>query len=248
MTEINLLGIPIQNITMQQAVGQIQNAIHSNHSSSFFFVNAHCINVARNDEEYRMILQQNQYNYADGTGMTLAAKCFGIHMVDNVNGTDMFPLLCRELHISGTSMYLLGATPDRLEALIKNINTQYPTLQIAGHHHGYFDWNDNPQIIDDIRKSKPDVLLVAMGVPIQEKWIHKHAKQLGVPAILGVGGLFDFYSGAIPRAPVWMRRIGMEWLFRLYQEPARLWKRYLIGNITFLTEVIYKRLIYYHTD
>lgn len=239
MSQIQLFNIPIQNIMMQSAIGRIISSVQNKTSTPVYFINAHCINVARNDPSYQKIIQQNPYNYADGIGMKLAAKAFGLSLADNVNGTDMFPLLCEEMQNRGLSLYCLGASPERLQSLIENMNEQYPKLTIAGYHHGFFQEDESHSIIDHINKCKPDVLLVALGVPKQEKWIDQHKDQLNVPVMMGVGGLFDFYSGAIPRAPLWMRRTGLEWLFRFYQEPARLWQRYLIGNITFLFYTLY---------
>lgn len=248
MTKIKLLDIPIQNILLEQAVDNILDDLRSHHTSTIYFINAHCVNIAATDHEYREIVIHNHCNYADGIGMKLAANFFGISLVDNVNGTDLFPLLCRALQESGYSVYLLGAAPERLRNLVQNLKQDYPSLRIAGYHHGYFSHNENQQVIEQIRSCEPDVLLAAMGVPIQEKWIHIYSPQLGVPVMMGVGGLFDFYSGAIPRAPQWMRRIGLEWLYRFYQEPSRLWRRYLIGNMMFLMRVIYQRIRCCYTD
>lgn len=239
MNLIHLFDIPIQNITMTSAVEQITTAANSHESTTFYFINAHCINVARNDVDYQTIIKNNLYNYADGIGMKLAANAFGTPLTDNVNGTDLFPLLCEEMQKKNLKVYFLGSSHERLDALIQNTQHTYPNLNIAGHHHGYFANDDSQPIIHNITECKPDVLFVAMGVPKQEKWISQFKDQLNVKVLIGVGGLFDFYSGAIPRAPLWMRRIGMEWLFRFYQEPARLWQRYLIGNITFLLYVLY---------
>lgn len=239
MSLIQLFDIPIQNITMSSAVEQITTAANSHETTSIYFINAHCINVARNDVDYQTIIKNNVYNYADGIGIKLAANAFGIPLTDNVNGTDMFPLLCDEMQRNNLKVYFLGASQERLDALIQNTQQKYPNLNIAGHHHGFFTGGETQSIIQHINECKPDVLLAALGVPKQEKWIDQYKDQLNVPVLVGVGGLFDFYSGAIPRAPLWMRRIGMEWLFRFYQEPARLWQRYLIGNITFLLYVLY---------
>jgi len=110
----------------------------------------------------------------------------------------------------------------------------YPGLRVAGTQHGYFAESDSEAVIAGIRHSQADVLLVAFGAPRQEAWIRQHFITSGATVAIGVGGLFDYYANRIPRAPLWMRRLGLEWVFRLVQEPGRLWRRYLIGNLVFL--------------
>ena len=117
----------------------------------------------------------------------------------------------------------------------------YPGARIAGTAHGYFAPNEEGALIERINQSGAAILLVAFGAPRQEKWIERNAGRLRVHAALGVGGLFDFYAGRIPRAPQWLRELGLEWTFRLYQEPGRMWRRYLVGNVVFLSKVVAER-------
>ena len=120
----------------------------------------------------------------------------------------------------------------------KKLEEKYPYLNIVGTKSGYFDWaSDSPGIVNEINDSKANILLVAFGVPLQEKWIDENINKLNSQVIMGVGGLFDFYSGQMKRAPKWMREVGMEWLFRLIKEPKRMWKRYIIGNPLFIYRV-----------
>jgi N-acetylglucosaminyldiphosphoundecaprenol N-acetyl-beta-D-mannosaminyltransferase len=156
---------------------------------------------------------------------------------DNVNGTDLFPLLCDSLAKNGHSLYLLGAKPGVAAAVALWAQKNYPGLIIAGTQHGYFKPEENEQIVSTIRASKADVVLVAFGAPRQEAWINQNMTASGASVLMGVGGLFDYFSGMIPRAPLWMRKTGLEWLFRLLQEPTRLWRRYLIGNGVFLFRI-----------
>lgn len=129
-----------------------------------------------------------------------------------------------------------GETGDALAAA-EWARARWPRLRIAGTNDGYFSPDDSDRVAATVRASGADVLLVAMGAPRQELWIGRYADAAGASATLGVGGLFDYYSGRIPRAPVWMRRLGLEWIFRLLQEPRRLWRRYLVGNLVFLWRV-----------
>ncbi len=243
MCEINLFDIPIQNVTLQDAVEQIIASTDQPETTIIQFVNAHCVNISRKDLDYKHLLQQNRINYADGIGMKIASRIFGNPLVDNVNGTDLFPPLCGVLEAADKAIFFLGAHPHVVERVVRNTETNYPKLTIAGYHTGYFPLEETQRVLDQINQAHPDVLLVAMGVPLQEKWIHKHRNELQVPVMMGVGGLFNFYSGVIPRAPLWMRRMGLEWLHRLVQEPLRLWRRYLIGNVSFLLYTLYRKWI-----
>ena len=159
----------------------------------------------------------------------------------NINGTDLFPRLCEKAATEGVSLFLLGAKPGVAEAVSENMRKRFPALSIAGVRDGYFKPEETGQVLDEINSSNADILLVAFGAPKQELWLAEHRHKLTACVYLGVGGLFDFYSGRLPRAPVWMREIGMEWTWRLLQEPGRMWRRYLIGNPLFLYRVWLQR-------
>ncbi|RJP25913.1 MAG: glycosyltransferase [Candidatus Omnitrophota bacterium] len=238
MNTIRLFDIPIRNGMMDQAVEMIIGCAIQNKPVRIFFVNAHCINLSHNDSEYHTILQQADFVLADGIGMKIASLLFRKPLLDNVNGTDMYPLLCQALQQKKLSVYLLGGEPGIAERMRNSTLEFCPDLHVCGVHHGFFTYADEPQMIETIRMAAPDVLLVALGVPKQEKWIERNYKQCGATVTLAVGGLFDFYSGKNPRAPLWMRKIGLEWLYRLYLEPRRLWKRYLLGNVVFFWHTI----------
>jgi N-acetylglucosaminyldiphosphoundecaprenol N-acetyl-beta-D-mannosaminyltransferase len=236
-----LEGISILNITMEQALDLIFTAAASSRSDhrlkQMHFVNAHCINVAAKDPAYRQVMQQADAVFADGSGIRRAGTTLGTEIVANVNGTDMFPLLCRRCAQEGRKLYLLGAAPGAAEACARWADEYAGTCVTAGARDGFFTAEQQESVIGAINTAAPDILLVAMGVPRQELWLHEHREQLAVPVAMGVGGLFDFYSGRIRRAPLWMRRAGIEWVWRLLMEPGRMWKRYIIGNIVFLMRI-----------
>jgi N-acetylglucosaminyldiphosphoundecaprenol N-acetyl-beta-D-mannosaminyltransferase len=171
----------------------------------------------------------------------LAGKILGKEIAQNLCGTDMFPRLCERISGKDTRLFLLGARPEVVEGVVRWINDHYPRVKVCGYQHGYFQPNEESDIIKRIKDSNSDLLLVAFGVPKQDMWINQHLQETGAKVAMGVGGLFDFYSGRIPRSPLWMREIGMEWLYRLIQEPGRMWKRYLIGNGLFLWRVLKER-------
>lgn len=207
------------------------------------FVNAHCINMAAKDAEYRGHLQSASALLPDGSGIKLAAKFAGVKLGDNLNGTDLFPLLCERAARDGLSIYLHGARPGIAQAAADAMTDRFPDLRIAGTSSGYMDDRDIPNLLSKINASGADIVLVALGVPAQEKWVAKHAPRLNARLIMGVGGLFDYYSGRIPRAPIAMRRSGMEWVWRFMQEPRRLFTRYTFGNAEFLARAVFRRAV-----
>ena len=234
---IEIRGLRLLNLALEDAVAAIESAVLGGSETRVAFVNADCVNIAANDKTYRDRLAAMDWVFVDGIGMRIAGRLLKQPVRDNVNGTDLFPQLCAALAKHGRSLYLLGGRPGIAEAAGDWARTRYPGLRIAGTRHGYFGADETDVLVADIRGKRPDVLLVAMGVPVQEAWIDRYAASTGATVTLGVGGLFDYYSGRIPRAPLWMRRLGIEWIFRLLQEPGRLWRRYLVGNTVFLARI-----------
>jgi N-acetylglucosaminyldiphosphoundecaprenol N-acetyl-beta-D-mannosaminyltransferase len=231
---IRIQGIPLINLDMDEALAAVEAALIGGKPIKVAFANADCANIAARNSHYRDDLAAMDWIFADGIGLRIAGKLLRAPVRANVNGTDLFPLLCDSLARSGKRLYLLGARPGVAAAAAAWAQNRYPGLQIAGTRHGYFSENEITDITGAIRASCADVLLVALGTPRQEAWIKAHTVACGVTLAMGVGGLFDYYSGRIPRAPAWMRRCGLEWVFRLIQEPGRLWRRYLLGNAVFL--------------
>jgi len=237
-----MLGIHVDNFSMSEAIGTILRAASGNAAASFAFVNADCLNIASNDKAYAAILARQTRVFADGSGIALAARLRGITVRENINGTDMFPLLCAAAAERGLRIFLLGGRPDIAGRAAANMAEEFPDLCIAGTHDGYFDASQEAAVISMINQSGADILLVGLGAPRQEKWIAAHRASLSPKAIMAVGGLFDYYSGRVWRAPVVMRRSGFEWVWRLMQEPARLWRRYILGNPRFLARCLLEQL------
>lgn len=225
-----VFGIPVHCETMSEALEAVSRARYQATGEAvtpprfFAFVNAHCLNVAWNDDVYSDILRRCDRVWPDGTGVRMAGARLGFPVPENVNGTDMFPLLTGRI-------FLYGAAPGVAEKAAENARRLYPQMEIVGFDHGY---GDDREVVAHVNAVKPDILLVALGVPRQEKWIADHLGELDVGCAIAVGGLLDFVSGRIPRAPKWMRRLGIEWVFRLMQEPRRMFRRYIIGNPLFL--------------
>ena len=198
------------------------------------FINAHCINVARHDVDYRRALKRADHLLPDGSGITIAARLAGTSLGENLNGTDLFPEICREAAARGQSIYLLGGKPGIASAAAREMCSRYPGLRIAGTRCGYWHPAEEAAVIDAINASGAAIVLVGRGVPVQEIWIDRVRESLAARIVMGVGGLFDYYSGAIPRAPAPIRAVGCEWAWRLAQEPRRLFARYVLGNPRFL--------------
>ncbi|GMA20277.1 WecB/TagA/CpsF family glycosyltransferase [Arsenicicoccus piscis] len=244
----SLLGVRIDNDTMSQAIDFIVEhaldpAVRDRPDPRRYagegrwlaaFVNPGCLNIACEDEAYRSALNDMARVWPDGVGVRIAATRHGHAVRENVNGTDLFPLLCARAAKEGLSLFLLGARPGIAQASAEIMVADHPGLKIAGTQHGYFTEAETDQVIERINASGADVLLVAMGVPQQEAWLTAHHDQLTVPVRFGVGALFDITSGTIPRAPLFLREVGLEWVWRLLKEPRRMWRRYVLGNPLFL--------------
>ncbi len=224
------LDLTLADGTTEQA---IENLLAPGHRRAYF-MNAHCCNVRRHDPAYARAVSHADLLLADGIGVELAAKMTGQTLTENLNGTDLVPALLKEAAKRGKSVYLFGGKPGVADAAAANLIHQTPSLRIVGTRDGYQGAQHSEAVIADINESGADIVLVALGVPMQELWLDKHAHLLNAPLTMGVGALFDFLAGAVARAPKIVRRARMEWAWRLLQEPGRMAKRYLAGNFTFL--------------
>lgn len=242
LPRISLFGIAIDNVTLDHAVDTIVQRLDGDLATQASFVNADCVNVACRNPEYLEALQQSDLVFADGIGVRMAGIALGQPVCDNVNGTDLFPLLAAALENTGKRVYLLGGRPGVAAGVVRWLAKNFPGVEVAGARQGYFTPDEEANVIEDIRRSGADLVLVAFGAPRQELWIRRNLSRLGAKVVIGVGGLLDFFSGRIPRAPHWVRKLGMEWCYRLSQEPQRLWRRYLVGNTVFLVRLALVRV------
>ena len=241
--EVSILGLQIANVTMSDAVDRVVEMAGGGGDSGHqvCFVNADCANLAQRDLEYRSILNGVSLTLADGIGMKIASDILDRPIVQNVNGSDMFPRLLSEFERTGRSVFLLGGREGVAAGVVDWIRDQFPRLEVRGYRHGYFSDQESDLVATAICEAKPDVLFVALGSPRQDLWIAEHLALTGASVGIGVGGLFDFFSGRIPRAPEWLRDVGLEWTYRFWQEPRRMWRRYVIGNVVFLFRVLAER-------
>jgi N-acetylglucosaminyldiphosphoundecaprenol N-acetyl-beta-D-mannosaminyltransferase len=229
-----VMDFDIRDVTLEEAVDDLLSLMGGGGSHHVSFVNAHYANVAHADPRYGDALRAADLLFADGSGMRLAGRLAGVHLKDNVNGTDLFPPLARAMGRRGMTIFLLGGAPGVAEKVGEWVERSAPGLRVVGVRNGYWSAVEEDDVAAEIEAARPDLLLVGLGAPAQDVWIRRHLQRTRVPVAMAVGGLFDFFSGRIPRAPGWMRALGIEWTYRLIQEPSRMWRRYLIGNITFM--------------
>jgi N-acetylglucosaminyldiphosphoundecaprenol N-acetyl-beta-D-mannosaminyltransferase len=244
LPQFSVLGVRIHNATRQQAIALVEQSIRSyaGRPKSVFFVNTHTLNLAAADPSYRDTLNAGDFVFADGTGVRWAARLQAVGVRENLPGTDLVPELFRAAPDRGYSYFLLGADATTIAVAADYARLMFPGWRQAGFRHGYLtDDGLDSAAIDEINATRPDVLLVGMGNPLQEKWIQQHLRRLNIPVCMGVGGLFDFWAGNVSRAPRWLRRVGHEWLWRLWQQPRQKALRYLIGNPLFLARVLGER-------
>ncbi|MDR7433906.1 MAG: WecB/TagA/CpsF family glycosyltransferase [Armatimonadota bacterium] len=224
--QVHLLGVRIDLLSMEEAVARIEQFIQDGSPHHVVTADASAILRAYEDPRFREILGNASLVVPDGIGVVWAARLFGRHVPERVPGVELVERLCALSAEKGYTVFLLGAAPGVAEEAARVLSTRYPGLRVVGTHHGYFRPEEEEGILARIQGNRPHLLFVALGVPAQEAWIARHRDILGVPVSIGVGGSFDVLSGRLRRAPRWMQRLGLEWLFRLLQEPWR-WRRIL---------------------
>ncbi len=218
----DLLGVRVHHVTMEQAVERVRALVASGGAHQVVTVNGAMLVAAWRDAAVREVLSNASLLVPDGVGVLLAARMLGRPPYVRVPGVDLAARLCAAAAEEGWRVFLLGAAPGVAPAAAEALRRRYPGLQVAGVHHGYF--SDDAPVIAQIRAARPHLLLVAMGFPRQEMWIARHRAALGVPVSMGVGGTLDVLAGRVRRAPRWVQRAGLEWAYRLAQEPRRRWR------------------------
>jgi len=224
---INFLGCPVDSLDMQDALERIDEFISTGEPHQILVSNTNKLWLMRRDPRMAKIAQQADLVVPERV-LVIGAALLGKPLKSDVCGVALGKALLPHCEKMRHSIYFLGARPAVIEGLIETVRRDYPALKIADYHHGYFLPDGNEALLENIRRAKPDVLLVAMGSPLQEYWISDHARELGVPVLLGVGGTFDVIAGIKKDAPPWVRKYALEWLYRLVQDPKNLWKRYSI--------------------
>ena len=197
-------------------------------------VNAAKIVAMRNDDELRRLVDDCELITADGQAVVWASRLLGDPLPVRVAGIDLMLELMALAERRGYRVYVLGAHQDVLEQALANLRERHPRLRVAGYHHGYFSAAEEPSVAAEVRAARPDLLFVAMSTPRKEYFLGHWGPELDVPFAMGVGGAVDVVAGVTRRAPRVLQRLGLEWAFRLAQEPRRLFRRYLVTNLAFV--------------
>ena len=241
MKEISFLKSRMSAVSMAETVSVIKDSIQKDEFFQHVVVNvAKLVNMQYDKELYDSVQACDIVNI-DGQGVVLGARFCGHSIPERVTGVDLFHHLLDMSAKEKFPIFLLGAKPEVVAKTKQVVEKQYEGIEVSGFHHGYF-WDNEEAVVDKIRESGAKLLFVAITSPKKENFINKWKDKLGVNFVMGVGGTFDVVSGKVKRAPVWMQKYGLEWLYRVIQEPRRMFMRYLITNIKFLFLVIKEKL------
>jgi len=236
-----ILSQEVMALSRGEAVRMLEERIKSNIPTQLAFLNANLANMALEDKQLQRLLRDFVL-LNDGSGLNIASRFLhGQPFPANLNGTDFVPHFFDECHLR-LRIFLLGGSQEVNELAAKKISSRWPQHMVCGHHGGYFPDGHADQVISKIRNCDPHLVLVAMGNGLQELWCQRLVYE-GVLSAWGVGGLLDFLSGNRARAPLLMRKLGMEWVFYLAREPRSRWKRYLIGNTKFVCHLLHEKYI-----
>lgn len=234
----DFFSIKLNMLNTDEALQLCKEMLAGKKSNTLFFINAHCFNIAVKDKDYHKALNESDLLLNDGIGMELGSRFARLRFKENMNGTDFIPKVIDTAKHLSIGTYFLGAKPGVAAKAAEIINTKAGNFCVVGHSDGYFSQDDEANIIKNIQQSKAGLLILGMGVPIQELWIKKHLYQLpDVRLAIAGGAIIDFMSGNIKRAPKWMRTYGMEWVYRFVHEPVRLFNRYFVGNFVFFYNI-----------
>lgn len=224
-------------LTLDGTIREIDRRMSAGLFTQHVVVNVAKIVQMQNDPKLAAAVKACDIINIDGAGIVFGGRFLGLSIPQRVAGIDLFHELLVYAEASGRTVYLLGATQEVIEKAVAKLRSAHPRLRIAGFHHGYF-WKDEAAMVARIRKSGADMLFVGIGSPLKEQFIDRWRASLGVKFAMGVGGTFDVVAGKVRRAPRWMQRAGLEWFFRVLQEPQRMWRRYLMTNTQFLKMIL----------
>ncbi|MFI5251745.1 MAG: WecB/TagA/CpsF family glycosyltransferase [Bacteroidota bacterium] len=238
---IDILGVNVSNIHSIDLLNAIDDTVQIGSKGVFAYVNIHTVNLANRFPWLRDFLNNAKIAYADGEGIRLGARILGCFLPEKIALTRNIWDIAHLCELRGYGIYLLGSTSANAKLAQENLKRRFPALRVHSHH-GYFPLGENDMVVDDIQTHEPNVLIVGFGSPMQEEWIHKYQDRLNVNALLPGGACIDYAAGAKPVCPLWISRIGLEWLFRFTYEPGRLFYRYFVGIPIFLLNILKQRI------
>jgi N-acetylglucosaminyldiphosphoundecaprenol N-acetyl-beta-D-mannosaminyltransferase len=241
---VGVLGVGVDRITAEALHEEITR-LASRRGGIVLNVNAHCLNLLQEDEELKNFFAAADVVFCDGAGVRLAARMLGGRFLERITYADWLPLLATLAEGRGFTLFFLGARPGVAREAARRLKGSHPGLKIVGVRHGFFDHGagspENGAVVAEINAARPDILLVGLGMPLQERWLMENHHRLDVGVALTGGAVFDYASGRLRRGPRLLTDNGFEWLARLLVEPRRLWRRYLLGNPLFLARVLAQR-------
>jgi N-acetylglucosaminyldiphosphoundecaprenol N-acetyl-beta-D-mannosaminyltransferase len=229
---IQLADLLIDQLDLPVVADRIGAFLRSGNTNQIVTVNLDFLNIARRNAKFRSVVNSAELVVADGMPLIWASRVKGQPLPARITGHELIHECARLGAETGESFFLLGAAPGVAEIAGMRLQERYPGLKIARAYSPTFEQQDeNDRIIDMVQRTRPGFLLVALGAPLQDLWIHTHRHQLSVPVCIGVGCVLDVLAGCVRRAPSWIQRSGLEWSFRLAQEPQRLWRRYVVDDL-----------------
>ena len=242
-TTVDILGVPVDNITMNEAVNTVEDFLNYPRVNCVFTPNAEIMMEAQRDSKFKEILCNANLVLADGAGVVLASKILKPVLKERVAGFDLVYNLFERFSNKDVKFFFFGGKPGVAQEAYQKLLDKNININLVGTRDGYFSESEEKEIIDEINSSKADILLVALGAPKQEKWIYKNKDKLNVKVCIGVGGTFDGIAGRMKRAPKFFQKHGLEWLYRLYKDPKRFFR--MLDLPKFMLLVVAKKIKLY---
>ncbi|MGE3796043.1 MAG: WecB/TagA/CpsF family glycosyltransferase [Dehalococcoidia bacterium] len=229
---VDLFGLPVDALDAGATLDRAFEIADRGAPAQHVALNAAKVVLANRDESLREIIKGCDLVSADGSSVVWASRVLRKPLPERVTGIDLFAALLERAEETGHRVYFLGATQDVLDEMLSRLRMRHPRLQVAGARNGY--WDDDDEVVGAVAAADADFLFLALPSPRKEFWLAEHLERLSVPFVMGVGGSFDVLAGKVQRAPRWVQKAGCEWVWRLGQEPGRMWKRYMVGNSRFV--------------
>ena len=238
MTRINVMGCPVDSYNMDETIHMVEQSIEAGTLCQHVVVNVSKFVQMQSDSNLNSIISSCDLINADGMPIVWASRLLGQPLPERVAGVDLFQELIKVCSEKGYRPFFLGAREWVVNEVVDVFKTKYPSLQIAGYRNGYFSESEEYEVASMIKNSNADMLFVGFSSPMKERFLNKWMPIMGVPFCMGVGGSFDIVAGKTRRSPEWMQRCGLEWSYRIFQEPTRMWKRYATTNPAFILMVL----------
>jgi len=243
--QIEIMGAYVDRVTLDEAVQRTSEFLTSGGAHQIVTVNVDFVRLAQENKEFMDVINRSALAIADGMPLVWASGWQGDRLPERVTGVELVDRCCSMAARDGLRVFLLGGADGVAGAAAEILMDKHPGLQVAGAYSppiGPFSEEEDRKMVDMIKAARPDFLFVAFGAPKQDMWIAKHRDELQVPVSVGVGGVFNFLTGRVQRAPQWMQQHGLEWAFRVMQEPRRLWHRYFVEDMPIISKMAFEAL------